>query len=72
MSNKNDLLEKEKKETADVVDNTINQNINEEENIVSIKDMEEKNLTPTFVPVKKKTTDVLSIFTLLVIIFIVI
>ena len=58
MSNKNSLLEK-----IDEKQNT---------NLVKIEEKQDENSATTFVPVKEKSTDVISIFTLLVILFIVV
>ncbi len=59
MSNKNDLLEKEEK-TAKILEK-------EKKDITTI----EKNMDSTLTPLEKKQFDVMSIFTLLVVIFIV-
>lgn len=64
MSNKNNLLEKEKPSQPL---NEINENV---EKSMLPTEKKEENLTTTFVPVKQKSTDVISIFTLLVVIFI--
>ena len=80
MSNKNQLLEKEDKTVVKNPENNLIETKSEfvetqtkEKNINSEKvklDLKEESPISNFIPVKIKNTDVLSIFTLLVIIFI--
>lgn len=65
MSNKNNLLDKE--ENTQILKQTEKK---EDNNFVKTIENQKENFTTTFVPVKKKTTNMLSIFGLLVISFI--
>ncbi|MCI8761147.1 MAG: hypothetical protein HFJ34_08635 [Clostridia bacterium] len=65
MSNKNSVLDKEN--SSQIVEE---KNEILEENTISTKEKTEESLTSSFVPVKKSRNDIMSIFTLLVAIFI--